>query len=73
LTVIFNNADGTTLEKIASLNANDRSIATVTLTELETEEVIGGNLLLELDENGDGSLIRKGVVRNALQRFLVDC
>ena len=34
----FNNADGTTLTKTAALNVDDRSIATITLQEAETQE-----------------------------------
>lgn len=68
MTVTFNNTDGSTLEKTASLNADDRSLATINLTPAETEELMGGNILFELDELGDGTVIKKGVIQYALSR-----
>lgn len=72
--VTFNKTDGTTLEKAASvLDSGDRSMWKVALTELETEEILGGNLLFEVDVLGDGSEIIKGLISNGLSKIILDC
>lgn len=72
--VTFNKTDGTTLEKTASfLDSGDRSMLTVSLTEAETEEILGGNLTFEVDVLGDGTEIIKGLISNALSKIILDC
>lgn len=72
-TFTFNKSDGTTFDKIASLNADDRSMATMDLEETETTDMIGGSVTFELDVNGDGSKIEKGVILNALRKVSTEC
>lgn len=73
MTVEFLKADGTTLTKTMSLNADDRSIASVTLQEAETVDLIGGNLLFTLDLLGDGSKLMKGIIPNGMRTISTDC
>lgn len=73
MTVEFLKSDGTTLSKTMTLNADDRSIASVTLQEAETEDLIGGNLLFTLDLLGDGSKLMKGVISNGLRTIDTSC
>lgn len=73
MTVEFMKADGTTLTKTLSLNADDRSIASVTLEEADTADLIGGNLLFTLDLLGDGSKLMKGVISNGLRIIDTEC
>lgn len=70
MTVTFNTTTGT-LEKIATLNSDDRALATIALTPSETQDMIGGNFTFSLDEGG--GTIRKGVVRNGLRKIMTDC
>lgn len=74
-TIKFNKTDGTTLDKTATvLDADDRSLLYVDLQEAETEDLLGGNIYLELDIQGDASEIRKGAIFNGLQKIIVgDC
>ena len=70
-TFTFNKTDGTTFTKIASvLDSGDRSIVKMTISETESADLLGGNIIFELDINGNGSVIKKGVVKNALARFI---
>lgn len=67
-------SDFTTFEKTATvLDSGDRSIQYVTLTDLETADLIGGNVLFEVDVLGDGSQIQKGIIYNALSKVIQDC
>ncbi len=71
LDVVLNNADGTTLTKSATLDTDDRSIARITLSAVETAALIGGNISFTLTEGG---VISKGLVSNALTKVLEgDC
>jgi len=70
--VTFNKIDGTELEKTASINADDRSICTVDLTEDETSEIYGGNALLTIDLAGDGAEVLKGLIYNMLRKQTID-
>lgn len=73
VTATFNLIDGTTLEKTMTLWTDDRSIMEVTLEESETENLSGGTITLELDLNGDGSTIKKVIIRGALGRESTTC
>ena len=44
----------------------DRSIWEATLTEAETADLIGGNIIFEVDSDGVGTEILKGWVENAI-------
>lgn len=58
------------LEKTASfLDAGDRSLIVLELSQAETEDLTGGNLTFEIDELGDGSVISKGYISAALRRI----
>jgi len=58
------------LEKDASfLDAGDRSLIELELSQAETEELTGGNLTFIVDELGDGSVITKGYIQLALRRM----
>jgi len=71
---IFNNTDGTTLEKIMAPLTDDRSIRSVILQEAETDLLLGGNFTLEIDVLGDGSKIEKGIVINGIRKIIIgDC
>lgn len=70
MTVTFNTGTST-LDKIATLNSDDRALATVALSATETENLIGGNFTFTLDEGG--GTIRKGVVRNGMRKILTSC
>jgi len=72
-TVTLNKSDGTTFSKIAIHEFDDRSMIYFTLSEIETEDLLGGNLSLSLDLAGDGSNIRKGVAQNVLSRSILTC
>jgi len=69
----FNKTDGSTFNKTAALTSDDRSIATLDLEEIETEDLSGGNIGFNLDVNGDGSKILKGIIKNGLRRVSSDC
>lgn len=71
VTLTFNKSGGTTLSKVAGvLDSGDRSLRTVTLSEIETATVIGGNVQISLDILGDASEIRKGIILNAMVRIV---
>ena len=53
ITVDFKKSDGTTLTKTATVPfADDRSIAQISLTALETADLISQNLVAKIDEAG---------------------
>lgn len=71
ITFTFNSTDGSTFTKTgAVVDSGDRSMQKVTIEESESETLLGGNYLFEVDVLGDGSQIKKGVVSNGLARFL---
>ncbi len=72
MTVTFNTTTGT-LDRVATLNADDRSFAEIQFTAAEMSTLIGGNAIFTLDEVGDGSVINKGIARNALSKIDTDC
>jgi hypothetical protein len=69
--VIFNTSEGD-LEKIMTAFTDDRSISKVTLEEVDTESILSGDLRVIIDEAGDGSIIKKGVIVDAI-RSTQDC
>lgn len=74
LTLKFLKTDGSELEKAATLiDADDRSLWTVSLTAEESLEIVGGNVLLSLDILGDGTEIKLGVIENAIRRTSLTC
>lgn len=74
LTVTLNNTDGTTLVKSgAILDSGDRSMWKISLSALETVDLLSGNFLFTIDVNGDTTLILKGLVNNGLRSLLVEC
>ncbi len=72
MTVTFNTTTGT-LVKTATLNADDRALATVALTAADTEKMLSGNFTFSIDLLGDSSQIAKGLVRSGLSKLVVDC
>lgn len=67
--VTFNKTDGTTLEKTATvIDAGDRSMLYVDITDVETEDLLGGNILFSVDSLGDGTKISKGWIQLALSK-----
>lgn len=69
----LNKTDGTTLEKTATLiSADDRSMQSVAITAVESEDIVGGNVVITLDELGDGTKIKKAVIQMALSKVLLD-
>lgn len=72
-TFTLNKPDGTDLEKTGTMDTDDRSIIRFTLSETETADLLGGNIKYSLDILGDGTQIKKGVVQNALARFIDGC
>lgn len=62
-----NNSDP--LVKTASfIDAGDRSLFSVAFSQAETTEMSGGNILFTIDVLGDGTLVYKGYIVNALSR-----
>lgn len=69
LTLTFIDSDGNDVIKTATvINADDRSMWKVALTQLESETLAGQNIEGELDYNGDASVIYRFVMQNVLQR-----
>lgn len=71
-TATFNNSDGTTFDVVGVPLADDRSIITFTLTEVQTATLLGGNVKLSLDLLGDGTSIKIGMISSALSRIIID-
>ena len=72
-TVSFPKTDGTMLDKLATLNSDDRSFMTVTLTSAETTDLIGGNIQFSLDLLGTGAQVVKGWAQNAMRKVTTSC
>lgn len=70
MTLTFDNKDGTTLTKTATvLDSDDRSLWTVALSQAETAALGGSNIQVILDINGDASAINKTVLANSLSKI----
>jgi hypothetical protein len=68
--VTFNLADGTTLQKTATfVDAGDRSLFTVTLSQTETLTLVSGNATFSVDVLGDQTNMKLGVIYNGLRRL----
>ena len=69
LELTLTDSDGNDVVKTASvINADDRSMWKIDLTQEETETLAGQNIEGKLDYNGDGSKIYLFVLQNVLQR-----
>lgn len=72
--VTLNNIDGTTLVlTAAAIDSGDRSMQTVTITQAQSLEILGGNVVFTVDMLGDGTDIAKGVIYSGLSKNLVEC
>jgi len=70
----FNLVDGESLSKTASIiDSQDLSMWSVELSEIETQNLLGGNSQFEIDVLGDGSVVKKGIINNGLQRVVTGC
>jgi hypothetical protein len=70
--ITFNNRDGSTLVKTnadITVLTDDRSIMSVTISELESADLASGSITFSLDMLGDGSEVRKGYIPSALSAF----
>lgn len=63
-------SDGTFLEKDATLDSDDRSIFYVALSSSETSDLLGGNIVAEVDLLGDESLIETGFGYGVLRKVI---
>ena len=76
VTMTFRKTDNTDLVKTATLiDADDRSMWTVSLTALESADIASNVIQVSLDNIGDGSDIDKAVIPNGLSKILTsgDC
>jgi hypothetical protein len=70
LTLTFIDKDGVDVVKTAAvIDADDRSMWSVDLSQAETEVLAGQTVSGELDVNGDGTIIYKFVLQNSLIRI----
>jgi hypothetical protein len=70
--VVFNTSSGVDLEINASyVDVLDRSLVKLTISEAQSEDLIGGNFSFEIDVLGDGTEIKKGFAQNALAKTLI--
>lgn len=65
----FSKTDGTLLTKAASINADDRSLMSVSISSSESTDLIGGTILVELTESG---LLSSGMIYGGLQKIVSD-
>lgn len=69
LSMTFINKDGSELVKDADvIDADDRSMWKVELSQTETENLAGQNIIIILDELDDGTEISKALLENVIQR-----
>lgn len=69
LTMTFIDKDSAEILKDAAvIDADDRSMWSVDLSQSETEVLAGQNIILELDVNGDGTVILKALIANGIIR-----
>lgn len=72
-TFTINKSDGTTFDVVATPLADDRSIMSFSISELESADMLGGNVRISLDILGDGTEIKKGLIANAFSRIIQEC
>ena len=76
ITLTFTKNDGTTFTKISpgdvTILTDDRSIMSVSISEVESLDLTGGNFRFQIDRLGDGSQILKGTVQQGLSKVLND-
>ena len=73
LKIFLQTTDGELEKTMAIIDAADRSMWSVTLTEADTATLIGGTIRFELDESGIGSPIDKGLIFNAIRVLDLSC
>jgi hypothetical protein len=77
VTVGFKQSDGTTLTKTTTqlFPSDDRSIFQVMLSSVDSNLVVGQNMLISVDMLGDGTNIQQAIANNVLAKtfFEGDC
>lgn len=69
LTMTFTDSDSNNFDKPGTkIDADDRSLWKVDLSQDETETLAGQNIIVTLDVNGDGTVIYKAFIANAIIR-----
>jgi hypothetical protein len=58
------------LQKVADIETSDRSIISVELSGAETEDLLGGNIVISVDLLGNGTKIEKGWAFSALRKII---
>jgi hypothetical protein len=72
ISAVFNKLDGTTLTKVTTeLDPADRSLRVISISDAESELIMGGNVQLLIDVLGDGSIIQKGFIQNGISKVLI--
>jgi hypothetical protein len=70
MTMSFIDSSGNAFVKTATvIDANDRSMWSVALSQVETSTLAGQNIIVTLDVNGDGTVIFKALVENGVIRI----
>lgn len=68
ITFTFNNADFTSFMQTSSfIDAGDRSLISISLSSMQTSNMIGGNLTFVVDVLGDGTELINGILYSGLQ------
>lgn len=69
MTMTFIDKDGNDVVKTAAvIDADDRSMWTVTLSQAESEVLAGQNIVVDLDVNGDATVIYRALLQNVMIR-----
>lgn len=66
VSAVFNNVDNTTLSVLGTAFAQDGSMLTFSLSAAQTTNLFGGNILIQVDMQGDGTNVQQGIVQNVL-------
>jgi len=72
ITGFFNNQDLSVLPKVFTPLTDDRSILSITFTEVETLDLVGGSFKIQEDSLGNGSVILLGYVNAGLTRNILN-
>jgi len=59
--------------KTMALNATDKSIATVELSQSETETIISGKLIVSITEDADATNVQKAIKKQIFTRNKPEC